>query len=155
MNSRTRTLDLSGTDEAAMLISACCLAHCISVPLLLALLPGLTDLLNAGNSLHLVFSGLTVLFSVVILLLGYDHHRLRKVLAWGILGAVLIALASLSPADCCSAILSWAAGKISVSEVPPVSWGVFLLTPLGTLSLILAHLENRRGLRTHAEQGCT
>jgi hypothetical protein len=141
MTSRSQRIDVTGGDEAALLISACCLVHCMAWPFVLTALPAI---FNDGGLIHRALGGLAILLALLVLGAGYECHRQRPVIGCGVLGIALLSVSLCLPADCCSAVSEALAGKLSLSSLTAADWGLFLLAPLGTILLGSAHLWNRR-----------
>jgi hypothetical protein len=83
-------------EQAALGASFLCLVHCTAVPLLLALLPALSQFIAFPESVHLWLLMLTLPTSSVALAGGYRRHRQRLPVAIGIVGLFLIGIAALA-----------------------------------------------------------
>ncbi len=75
-------------DQLAVLLSGLCLAHCLLLPLVVAVLPFLAHV--SVDHLHLQMLAFVLPISVVALTLGYRRHNKRDVLAWGAFGMLLL-----------------------------------------------------------------
>lgn len=124
---------LGGLDLAGVILSGICLVHCTLLPVLLALLPFLGAHYEADERLHLLVTILVVPVAMLALLSGYRRHRLMWVPILGLIGLALILAA---PA------LHETLGHTLEGVV----------TALGGLGLISAHLVNWRNLHSHG--GC-
>lgn len=124
---------LGGLDLAGVILSGICLVHCTLLPVLLAMLPFLGAHYEADERLHLLVTVLVVPVAMLALLTGFRRHRLWWVPLLGLCGLALILAA---PA------LHETLGHTLEG----------VLTALGGLGLISAHLVNWRNL--HAPGGC-
>ncbi|UAK24486.1 MerC domain-containing protein [Sphingomonas nostoxanthinifaciens] len=100
-----------------------CLAHCIALPLLLALLPALAAIVPVPTEVHLVALGLAIPATGFALWSGYRHHGGARPLAMGLLGLAMLAIA----------VWPWGG---SVLEAP--------ITICGSIAIGAAHLGNWR-----------
>lgn len=142
MTPQPQRIDSTGGDEAAMLLSGCCLAHCLGWPFLIAALPSLV--ISESGLLHQMLGVISILISLVVLGVAYDKHRNYWVVAVGIAGITLLAVNIALPIECCSVVYECIAGKIPLSEITPANWLTFLIAPFGAALLILAHYKNRQ-----------
>ena len=110
-------------DLAAMGLSAACLAHCLLLPLVLALLPAFSSALAVPEAVHLAAFGFAVPASGWAMLRGYRSHGLVHPLLLGSAGLGALGLGALAG-------LPWL-----------VETGC---TVAGSLLLIAAHLRNWR-----------
>ena len=116
-------------ESAAVSASLLCLIHCLALPLLLLLLPGVIGLFVDSPAFHYAALGLVVPSALAAFWLGYRRHRAY--------GPVLIGLAGVS---CLVAGLLPGIGK--GAEVG--------ITVAGSLLLVAGHTMNWR-LRTRHE----
>lgn len=77
-------------DGAAIGASALCLIHCLALPVLIALLPALADLLAVPESFHLAALAFAVPASAVALGTGYRRHGMLLPAAIGVMGLGLL-----------------------------------------------------------------
>ncbi|MCJ8156246.1 MerC domain-containing protein [Sphingomonas sp. LaA6.9] len=77
-------------DGAAIGASALCLAHCLGLPVLIAMLPALADLLAFPESFHLAAFAFALPASGIALLAGYRRHGLLLPAIMGAVGLLLI-----------------------------------------------------------------
>lgn len=119
-----RTSDL--IESMAIAGAAACLAHCLALPLVIAALPALANIVPIPTEFHLallVFAVPTTLFALVI---GYRHHGTWQPLLIGLFGLALLAIGVLRFGE-------------TPAEVP--------LTILGSLTIAGAHIANWRHRR--------
>lgn len=115
-------------EGAAVSASLMCLVHCLALPFLLLLLPGIIGLFAQSAAFHYVALALVVPSALAAFLLGYRRHR-----------ALLPALLGVSGVGC-----------LTVAVLPGAGAGVeFWFTVAGSLLLVTGHILNWR-LRTHA-----
>ena len=113
-------------DKSAIALSGVCIAHCLALPAVVALLPALSASWFAGESFHLLLLFMVLPTSIVALGLGCRHHRTYGILLWGTSGLlVLTAAAGLG-----QAWLGEAAEKV--------------LTVIGATLVMVAHANNFR-----------
>ena len=75
-------------DRAAVMLSGLCLLHCLALPFLLVSLPALSAL--SGGHLHAQILIVAIPISAIALGLGFRRHGSRSVLAFGVLGMLLL-----------------------------------------------------------------
>jgi hypothetical protein len=75
-------------DRAAVMLSGLCLLHCLALPFLLVSLPALSAL-SAGH-LHAQMLIVAIPVSVIALGFGFRRHESRYVLAFGVVGMLLL-----------------------------------------------------------------
>ncbi len=75
-------------DRAAVALSALCVVHCLTLPLLVAGLPFLAQFVP--GHLHAQMLVIVVPLSVVALAIGFRRHRSRPVLVAGAIGMLLL-----------------------------------------------------------------
>ncbi|TYK65750.1 MerC domain-containing protein [Colwellia echini] len=83
------------TDKIAIGISMLCAIHCLLLPLILVLLPSLGALQLQNEAFHLWMLIAVIPISTYALTLGCKKHKNYYLLAWGVLGLVLMILAVL------------------------------------------------------------
>jgi hypothetical protein len=113
-----RLLDLVGLSA-----SITCLVHCVGLPLLLALLPALTAVLQVPEEIHLAAFALAVPVSGWAMLRGYQLHGTTYPLLLGSIGLAALGMGTLGG-------FRWM-----------IETG---LTITGSLALAAAHLGNWR-----------
>lgn len=82
-------------DKAAISLSLLCAAHCLALPLVIALLPPLTAVGLADEAFHTWIVVAVIPLSALALTLGCNRHRQLGVLYIGLLGLLLLCLAAL------------------------------------------------------------
>ncbi|MHA6720111.1 MerC domain-containing protein [Sphingomonas sp. RS6] len=118
-------------ERAAVGMSTLCLVHCLALPVLLALLPGVSAWLHLPADLHRWLLMFAIPSSSFALLSGCRVHRSAGPLLTGIAGLSLMALAAL--------LLEGTAREVPVSVA-------------GSLLLVAAHVSNWRA--RHRQCGC-
>lgn len=113
-------------DKWGIYLSGLCAAHCLFVPVSLALLPSYSHLFTS-EWVHLAILALVLPLALLAIWRGYRRHQARQVLVFGSAGVSLLILGVLLEA--------WSG-----------AWE-FSLTLLGSLILISAHVMNLR--RSH------
>lgn len=122
---RRRTNMIEG---AAVSVSLLCLAHCLLLPVLLLLLPGVIGLFAQSEAFHYVALALVVPAALAAFWLGYRRHHARRPAFLGIIGSICLVVALLP----------------GVGE-----GGELWFTVAGSLLLVTGHTMNWR-LRSHA-----
>lgn len=115
-------------ESAALSASLLCLVHCLALPLLLLLLPGVIGMFAQSEAFH--YFALTLVLPAVLAAfwLGYRRHRAGRPALLGVTGV----------------------GCLVIALLPGVGESAELwLTVAGSLLLITGHTMNWR-LRTHA-----
>jgi hypothetical protein len=82
-------------DVVGITASLACLAHCLLLPLAIALLPALSTMLSVPEEAHLVAFGLAVPVSGWAMLRGYHRHGIVHPLIFGLVGLSALGLGSL------------------------------------------------------------
>ena len=77
-------------DNAAVALSGICLLHCLTLPVLIALLPITARFGDSHFHSQMLLVALPV--SVVAFALGYQRHHVKSVVAWGSIGMLLLVL---------------------------------------------------------------
>lgn len=123
-------------DMLAIGASAACLVHCLFLPLLFAVLPSVSRLLNLPEGLHLGAFLLAIPASAFAMRTGYRQHGIVHPALLGGLGLVLLGVGALG-------------GMRLLVETG--------LTVIGSVLLAIAHLRNWRlqsaAFRTRAKAG--
>ena len=76
-------------DNAAVVLSGICLLHCLTLPILIAVLPFLGQFGEGHFHVQMLLVVLPV--STIAFMLGFRRHHVRSVFAWGIIGMLLLA----------------------------------------------------------------
>lgn len=82
-------------DAFAIGASALCLAHCLLIPLLLALVPAVTQLLNVPPWFHLAAFAVAVPTSAIAMQRGLRYHGMLMPAVLGSIGLFLLGLGAL------------------------------------------------------------
>lgn len=115
-------------EGAAISASLLCLVHCLALPFLLLLLPGIIGLFARSEAFHYAALALIVPSAVAAFWLGYRRHRALRPALFGVAGV----------------------GGLAVALLPGLTEGTETwLTVAGSLLLVAGHMMNWR-LRTHA-----
>ncbi len=77
-------------DNAAVVLSGICLLHCLTLPILIAVLPFLSQFGEGHFHVQMLLVVLPV--SVFAFALGFRRHHVKSVIAWGSIGMLLMAL---------------------------------------------------------------
>lgn len=117
-------------DRWGLWLSSLCAIHCLLTPLLVLALPVLggffeQEWVHLGMAFFVVPVGLIAFWS------GYKHHRQIRVLSLGVVGLTLVGLASVLPHE-----------MVEIQELDVV-------TIMGSICLIAAHIVNRRACFCH------
>ncbi|MXP26282.1 MerC family mercury resistance protein [Altererythrobacter indicus] len=121
-----RATDL--VEGTALTASFLCLIHCLALPLLLLILPGILGAFAASKGFHMAAFALVAPAAFCAFWLGYRHHR---VVAPGLTGMVGVLC-------------------IGAALLPGVSHaGETMLTVVGSLFLVAGHLWNWRKRSAH------
>lgn len=80
---------LSLLDNAAVALSSICLLHCLTLPILIAVLPFLGQFGEGHFHVQMLLAVLPV--STIAFMLGFRRHHVKSVIAWGIVGVLLLA----------------------------------------------------------------
>ncbi len=117
-------------ESMAIVGAFACLAHCLALPLLIALLPTLSAVMPLPTTFHLLVLGFAVPTTAAALYLGYRHHGWPAPLLGGVTGLALLAIGVLAYGE-------------TPLEVP--------ITVLGSLAIAGAHIANWRYRRVVAD----
>ncbi|WII70867.1 MerC domain-containing protein [Bdellovibrio sp. 22V] len=117
-------------DKIGIFLSSLCAIHCLATPLLVLTLPVMGEVFEQ-EWMHLTMALFVVPVGLFAFWSGYKHHKQVKVFALGVLGLLMVGGASLAPH-------SW----VELFEYDVV-------TILGSISLITAHVLNRRACLCH------
>jgi hypothetical protein len=113
-------------DKTGIWLSGLCMVHCILTPIVLILLPMMT--FAKSEWVHLVLAGVLPIIAFGAFIPGVRRHKDWAVIKIGLVGLALIIFAALDP-------FHW------LNEITEGA-----VTSVGSLSLILAHLRNRRNV---------
>lgn len=111
-------------DKWGIWLSGLCMVHCVLTPIVLLALPMMTFL--ATEWVHIVLACVLPLVAFGAFLPGFRRHRDWVVIELGLIGLVFIIFAAIDPFHILNEVTEGA------------------VTSCGSLSLIAAHLRNRR-----------
>ena len=77
-------------DNAAVVLSGVCLLHCLTLPILIAALPFMSQFGQGHFHGQMLLVVLPV--SVIAFTLGFRRHRVKSIIAWGGVGMLLLVL---------------------------------------------------------------
>lgn len=113
-------------DRLGMLLSGVCLVHCIALPLIVLVFPGVLMSQHADTTVHWILLGVVLPVSGFALWQGFRRHGSRQAIAIGGVGLVFLALGVLHVMG-------------QSLETP--------LTVVGVIALAVAHWINLRGFQ--------
>jgi len=119
-------------DKIAVTLSSLCLLHCLTLPLLIVVLPFLAQL--DADHFHIQMLVVILPISIIAFTLGYRRHCNKCVITWGVIGMLLLIIG----------------GTIAHS-----AYGIIadrILTICGALIIAVAHYFNNR-LSRHSVLG--
>lgn len=79
-------------DNVAVALSSLCLLHCLTLPLAIALLPFLGSL--DASHFHAQILVVVLPVSIIALTLGYRRHCSITIVAWGVVGILVLVIGS-------------------------------------------------------------
>jgi hypothetical protein len=82
-------------DRLAIGASAACLIHCLFLPILAAMLPATSRVLDVPEDAHIYVFIAAVPISALAMIRGYRHHGFPVPASLGILGLALLAVGAL------------------------------------------------------------
>jgi len=82
--------NLGRLDNAAVALSALCLLHCLTLPILIAVLPFLGQFAEGHFHVQMLLVVLPV--SIIAFASGFRRHQVKSIIAWGSLGMLLLVL---------------------------------------------------------------
>ena len=113
-------------DKIGIWLSGLCLVHCVGTVVMLALLPVVSVNEQTHEYVHIVLAVILPTIALLAFIPGYRRHHDKRVIGLGVAGVALIIFAAAEPFH----------GQDHVF--------VGVVTSLGSVSLITAHLRNRR-----------
>lgn len=149
---------LADPDRIGVAASILCAIHCAVAPVLLLSLPAFGRIW-AHPASHALVAVLVIPLAIFAIRKGFRRHRNRLVASIAGIGILLIIAGAAAPAftpaqetptgcdKCCPSTHTTAAGETSL-HIPPAA----IITTLGGIALILAHLANLRCC--HACKAC-
>ena len=111
----------SWLDSIAISASFACLVHCLALPLLIAALPSIAEILNIPESFHMAMVVIAVPTSMLALGNGYRKHGTIFPIAIGVMGLCFMTVGAF-----------WSVSKPFETA----------LTVMGSVMLALAHVGN-------------
>ena len=136
-----------GSDEAGFALALICLLLGVSPVIVALLVPTSFEELNRVDGLHRTCGALSTLYSFFVLLLGYGLNHLRSVLICAIAGSVLFSISFITGTGCCSGLIAWIQGHLSINDLPKETLVSATLSPIGSLLLMSGHSLNLRWAR--------
>jgi hypothetical protein len=136
-----------GLDEAGFAVALVCLLMSVAPPLMAWLVPASFEELSRIDGLHRVCAICSTVFSFCVLLVGYGFNRLRLVLICNVAGSVLLAIACITGTNCCSGLIAWIQGHISLNDLPEGTLLSAAFSPGGSLFQMAGHSLNLRWAR--------
>jgi hypothetical protein len=136
-----------GADEAGFAFALVCFLFSIAPPLIALVVPASFEELTRVDGLHRIGSVCSACFSFCVLLVSYGFNRLRTVMLCNIIGSTLLAIACIIGSTCCSGLIAWIQGHVSLNDLPEGTLVTAALSPVGSLSLMTGHALNLRWAR--------
>lgn len=118
-------------DRVGIFLSSLCAIHCLVTPFLLLGLPVLGETFES-HWFHIGMALFVVPVAYYAFISGFKHHQQKHVLIAGLLGSSMIGVAAFLPHE-------W----VEFYELD-------LVTIVGSLILVTAHILNRRACQCHA-----
>jgi len=116
-------------DRAAIMLSGLCMLHCLALPIVLIAVPMLEPIVS--GHFHLQMLAIVVPVSTVAFAIGLLRHRHPGMLAWGVVGMLLLLIGG-----------TWAHNEVGI-----VADRAFTIS--GALILAAAHYTNSRLTKQH------
>jgi hypothetical protein len=117
-------------DDTGIAVSGLCMLHCLALPVVLVLSPGLAAAAGYAEALHPAFGVVLVGVAAAAFVPGYRQHGRRGVLGLGVAGLALVLTGSFAH---------------NLLGGP----GETVLTVAGSLALVAAHWANRSACVRH------
>lgn len=144
-----------GADEAGFAFALVCFLFSIAPPLIALLVPASFDELTRVDGLHRIGSVCSACFSFCVLLVGYGFNRIHAVMLCNVAGSTLLAIACIIGATCCSGLIAWIQGHVSLNDLPEGTLLTAALSPMGSLSMMTGHSLNLRWARQTRSKSST
>jgi hypothetical protein len=109
-------------DGAAASVSLLCLVHCLALPLLIAALPALSQVLAVPEGFHRGVALLALPASAVALLSGFRRHRSGRAMVLAAVGLGAIGWAAFWAESASAELLGTVFGSVLVSAAHVVNW---------------------------------
>lgn len=127
-----RNLDYVSWDRIGMGLSILCALHCLLTPVIILSIPFLARYYLAHPLFHFILAAAIIPVGLVAFIAGLRHHHNWWVLVLGIPGLLLVT------------------GTPYLVHVHQFEWNEQALMVIGSISLVMAHLINRRSCRSCA-----
>ena len=124
------------TDKLTIGLSLGCAIHCLSVPILLAMLPGMAALQLDTEAFHFWMLVAVLPTSIYALTMGCKQHKRYRLFLLGLTGLSLL-------------VLALALGEARIGEL-----GEKILTLIGGAFVALGHWLNYRLCQTQNHENC-
>lgn len=111
-------------DGAAASVSLLCLVHCLALPLLIAALPALSQVLAVPEGFHRGVALIALPASSVALLSGFRRHRSARALALAVLGLGAIGWGAFGAQSASAELVATVIGSVLVSAAHVVNWAL-------------------------------
>ena len=109
-------------DGAAAGVSLICLVHCLALPLLIAALPALSQVLSVPEGFHRGVALIALPASSVALLSGFRRHRSARALGLAVLGLGAIGWGAFGAESASAELAATVIGSVLVSAAHVVNW---------------------------------
>ena len=144
-----------GADEAGFAFALVCFLFSIAPPLIALLVPASFEELTRVDGLHRIGSVCSACFSFCVLLVGYGFNRIHAVMLCNVAGSTLLAIACIIGSTCCSGLIAWIQGHVSLNDLPEGTLLTAALSPMGSLSMMTGHSLNLRWARQTRSKSST
>lgn len=144
-----------GADEAGFAFALVCFLFSIAPPLIALLVPASFEELTRVDGLHRIGSVCSACFSFCVLLLGYGFNRIHAVMLCNVAGSTLLSIACIIGSTCCSGLIAWIQGHVSLNDLPEGTLLTAALSPVGSLSMMTGHSLNLRWARQTRSKSST
>lgn len=111
-------------DGAAAGVSLLCLVHCLALPLLIAALPALSQMLAVPEGFHRGVALIALPASAVALLSGFRRHRSARAMVLAAVGLSAIGWGAFGAESAAAELLATVFGSVAVSAAHVVNWAL-------------------------------
>ena len=111
-------------DGAAASVSLLCLVHCLALPLIIAALPALSQVLTVPEGFHRGMALVALPASAVALLSGFRRHRSARAMALAVGGLGAIGWAAFCAETAAAELVVTVLGSVLVSAAHVVNWAL-------------------------------
>lgn len=129
------------SDKAAISLSFLCTAHCLALPVMLALIPSIAALQLENESFHFWLIVAVLPTSIYALTMGCRKHKRYTLLALGLTGISFLVLAIIL----CETLLEGSAYGEAIEKI---------MTSVGAMIIAYAHFRNYRLCRSQPTCSC-